>query len=168
MTDRPQPGSSVERYVRLLPDGDLIELYVQQMESLYSLISQLSETEAEFRYEAGKWSVKEMIGHLADTERVCSYRLLCAARGDATPMPSFDQDEYVIQGAFHKRPILEILEEWRCVRECTISLLQSLAPESLQNAGTFKNRPTSALEVACMIPGHVNHHMNILRERYQL
>jgi hypothetical protein len=93
---------------------------------------------------------------------------LCAARGDRTPMPSFDEEEYVIQGAFHKRPILEILEEWRTVRQSTISLLKSLTPESLQNEGTFKNRPNTALEVACIIPAHVNHHINVLHERYKI
>jgi hypothetical protein len=152
----------------MVPDGDLIEICVGQIQSLSAVVSNLSEDQAEFRYAAGKWSVKEVIGHLADTERVCSYRLLCASRGDPTPMPSFDEDAYVIQGAFHKRPVLGVLDEWCTVRESTISLLKSLTPASLQNVGSFRNRPTTALAIACIIAGHLNHHMNILHERYQV
>ncbi len=136
------------------------------MDELCSLISILSEEEAEYRYASGKWSIKEVTGHLTDTERVCAYRLLCACRGESTPMPSFDENEYVVQGAFHKRPILEILNEWKTVREATISLLKSLTMESLQNEGIFKNRPNTALVAACIIPAHVGHHINILHERY--
>jgi len=81
-------------------------------------------------------------------------------------MPSFDENEYVIQGEFHKRPILDLLNEWKTVREASISLMRSLTKESLQNEGTFRNRPNKALVAACIIPAHVGHHINVLHERY--
>ena len=166
ITERPPIGNFIEHYMKFVPDGDLIEICVKQMDELYSLISNLSEDAAEYRYASEKWSIKEVIGHLTDTERVCAYRLLCACRGDSTPMPSFDENEYVVQGAFHKRPILEILHEWKTVRKATISLLRSLTKESLQNEGTFMNHPNTALVAACIIPAHVGHHINVLHERY--
>jgi hypothetical protein len=166
ITECPPAGSSIENYMRFVPEGDLIDICIQQMEEVTSLISNLSEEAAEYRYASGKWSVKEVLGHLADTERVCTYRLLCAARGDSTPMPSFDEKEYVIQGNFHKRPILDLLNEWKTVREASISLLRSLTKNSLQNEGTFRNRPNKALLAACIIPAHVGHHINVLHERY--
>lgn len=164
--ERPPSDNSIEKYMRFVPEGDLIEICIQQMDDVIDLISNLSEEAAEYRYASEKWSVKEVLGHLTDTERVCAYRLLCAARGDSTLMPSFDENEYVIQGEFHKRPILDLLNEWKTAREASISLMRSLTKESLHNEGTFRNRPNTALVAACVIPAHVGHHINVLRERY--
>lgn len=164
--ERPPDGNSIEKYMRFVPEGDLIEICIQQMDDVIGLISNLSEEAAEYRYASGKWSVKEVLGHLTDTERVSAYRLLCAARDDSTPMPSFDENEYVIQGGFHMRPILDLLHEWKTVREASISLMRSLTKKSLQHEGTFRNRPNKAIVVACIIPAHVGHHINVLHERY--
>lgn len=83
-------------------------------------------------------------------------------------MPSFGEEEYVVQGAFHNRRTTDILQEWRTVREATIPLLNSLTPASLQDVGSFKNQPTTALSIACIILGHVNHHINILHKWYKV
>jgi len=124
ITERPRSqdyDNFFERYVRQVPDGELTKIYVQQMDSFYSLISSLSESEAEFRYEEGKWSIKEIVGHLSDAERMFCYRAFCMARGDSTSIPSINTGEYVIQGGFHKLPVLETLQEWKSVRQSTIS-----------------------------------------------
>jgi hypothetical protein len=157
-----------ERYVKLVPTGDLTQIYIKQMDSFYRLISSLSESEAEFRYEEGKWSIKEIVGHLSDAERMFCYRVFCSARGDSTPIPSINPREYVIQGGFHKRSILETLQEWKSVRQSTISLINNLRQEDLLNTGTFRNHPTTVRAVAYIIPGHVEHHTNILHERYNI
>lgn len=166
IVERPPLGSSIDRYLTYLPNGDLIEICLRQVDDLWAVISILSDEDAEYRYDAGKWSIKEVLGHVTDTERVCAYRLLCAARGDSTPMPSFDEKEYVTQGGFDSRSVLDILQEWKTVRQATVSLLKSLTKDSLKNQGTFRGRPNSALVAACIIPAHVAHHIYVLHERY--
>lgn len=166
IVERPLSGNSIEKYMRFVPDGDLIDICIRQMAEVRSVISHLTEQAAEYRYASEKWSVKEVLGHLMDTERVSSYRLLCAARGDSTPMPSFDENEYVVQGQFHTRSRSDLLYEWQTVREASISLLRSLTKDSLRNEGTFRNRPNTALVAACIIPAHVGHHIHVLHERY--
>ena len=168
ITDRPRSTESPAPYMHLVPDGDLVQLYTAQVEAISALISGLSDREAEFRYADEKWSIKEVLGHLVDTERVFCYRLLCAARADTTPMPSFDEDDYVVKGTFHNRPVQDLLDEWETARKATISMLKTLSKDSLHNLGTFKNQPTTALTVACVGLGHTNHHINILNERYKL
>lgn len=171
ITERPLPqeyDEYFEWYVKLVPAGDLTQIYVKQMESFYSLISRLSESEAEFRYEEGKWSIKEIVAHLSDAERMFCYRVFCMSRGDSTPIPSVNLGEYVIRGGFNKRPILETLQEWRSVRQSTITLINKLRQEDLRNTGTVKNHPITVLATACIIPGHVEHHINILHKRYNI
>ncbi|QQE78304.1 DinB family protein [Alicyclobacillus sp. SO9] len=168
ITQRPLPEESDNPYLQLLPDGDLIEVFVNQKEDMKRLFAGLSDEGAEYQYNAGKWTIKEVLGHLTDTERVMTYRLLCAARGDITPMASFDEEFYVVQGAFQRRKLQDVLSEWLTAREATISLLKSLGPEEIQRHGTFKGRPNTALMAACIIPAHVIHHIKILQERYGL
>jgi hypothetical protein len=171
ITERPlshEYDEYFERYIKLVPTGDLTQIYVEQMESFYSLISSLSESEAEFRYEEGKWSIKEIVGHLSDAERMLCYRAFCLARGDATPIPPINMGDYVVQGKFHERTILETLKEWQSVRQSTISLINNLREQDLRNVGTFRNHPITVLAAACIIPGHVEHHIHILHDRYHI
>lgn len=171
ITERPLPkeyDQYFERYMKLVPAGDLNQVYVKQMESFYLLISRLSETEAEFRYEQGKWSIKEVVGHLIDAERMLSYRLFCMARGDSTPIPTINFGEYVIRGRFNKRPIQGIVEEWKSVRLSTLTLINNLREKDLRNTGTFRNNTLTVLAAACIIPGHVEHHIHILHENYKI
>ncbi len=171
ITERPlshEYDEYFERYVKLVPRGDLTQIYVKQMESFCSLISNLSESEAEFRYEEGKWSIKEIVGHLSDAERMFCYRLFCMTRGDSTPIPPINLGEYVIQGGFHNRPILEILQEWKSVRQSTLSLINNLRQEELRNMGNIRNHPITVLAAACIILGHVEYHIHILHERYHI
>lgn len=168
ITARPPHDSAIGPYLKHLPEGDLIEIFEQQMTKLMALIGRLSDREAEFRYEVGKWSIKEVLGHLSDCERVFSYRLLVTARSDSTPMASFEQDDYVLSGGFDSRTIRDLLEEWVSVRKSTLSLLRSLTATSLNNGGTLWNVPTTALTVACITAGHTNHHIEILEDRYGL
>ena len=165
--ERPQSEESGSRYLSLVPQqGDLANIFVEQGNRVESFILGLSDEEAMHRYQPEKWSVKEVIGHLIDTERVCAYRLLCAARGDRTPMASFDEDAYVKAADYHHSALVNLAEEWKIARESTLSILKNLSASALYNQGTFKDRPQTALTVACVIVGHANHHLNILSERY--
>ncbi len=166
ITERPDSSQDNIPYVDLVPAGDLIDVYHAQAENVRQLAGRLTEEKAAFRYGPDKWSVKQVIGHVTDTERICAYRLLCAARGDNNPMPAFDENAYVAAANFDDQPLGELFAGWHAARTATISLLQSLTSDALQNTGYHSGRPTTALAIACIIAGHMNHHLAILRDRY--
>jgi hypothetical protein len=171
VTERPLPyeyNKYFERYVKLVPAGDVNQYFVEQMTTLNSLITNLSESAAETRYEEGKWSIKEIMGHLIDAERMLSYLTFRILRGDSSVIPAINLGEYVTQGKYQRRLISEILEEWSSVRQSTIFLFKGLEKEDFQKTGTLKNHPISALATAYILIGHTQHHMNILHERYNL
>jgi hypothetical protein len=118
------------------------------------------------RYAEGKWSVREMIGHMSDTERIFAYRLLRIGRGDTTPLPGFDQDPYIAAGGFEQRTLADVVAELRAVRAATLALMRPMSAEAAARMGVANERPTSARAIGWMIPGHVVHHVGILRERY--
>jgi hypothetical protein len=103
---------------------------------------------------------------MTDTERIMTYRLLRIARGDTTPLPGFDQNLYVSGASFDDRPVAELLDEFRAVRQASIALLKGLDAEQLQRAGTANNARITAAALAYIVPGHAAHHLNIVRERY--
>lgn len=154
------------RYIGAAPEGDPVQLLQDQERDFLALYGSLSEEQGLFRYEDGKWSLKEVLGHIADTERVMSYRLLLAARGDTTPLPGFDQDTFVNAASFDRRPLAELIADFRAVRAATISLLQGLNEAELSRAGVVGNVPTTAAALAYIILGHALHHLAIVRERY--
>jgi hypothetical protein len=121
---------------------------------------------AGFRYDAGKWTVADVMGHLADTERILSYRLLRVARGDKTPMPGFEENEYVAAADFNRRSLTELVEDWRAVRNATIRLVEGLGEEAWKRLGTANAAPTSTRALLFVILGHVEHHRASLEERY--
>ena len=126
----------------------------------------LSTEETARRYAAGKWNIKELIGHLADGERVLSYRLLRIARGDQTPLPGFDENTYVASANSDARPLNELVDELAAVRTATIALVQSLDAAALARRGVVNNWTLSARGLVFIIAGHFQHHINILRDRY--
>lgn len=156
------------RYISLVQDGDLLRIYADQLDNLTARLTGLSEEVAGFRYEEEKWSVKQVLGHIADTERVFSYRLLCIARGEKAALPTFDQDEYVAQGHFNERSIGDLVAEFSAIRQSSMALLKSLTDVTLHNTGTVKNHPTTALAIVCIIAGHTQHHLNILNDKYHV
>jgi hypothetical protein len=171
LTIRPGADESVayyRGYINEVPDGDLIENLMRQSEEARGLLSGLSEEAASRRYAPGKWSVKEVLGHILDTERVMGYRLLRIARGDATPLAGFDQDAFAVAGRFDRRPLGALLAEYAAVRGATIALLRSLEEEDLAHRGTANGNPVSARALAWIISGHERHHLIVVRERYDL
>ncbi len=166
---RPQQGDYAlyyEKYVALVPSGDFLEILLNQQRDLVRLLSPLTEEQADFRYASGKWSVKEVLGHISDTERIFAYRLLRIARGDQTPLASFEQDGYIQNGNFSARKLADLLHEFSTVREATISLVRSLDDAAWLRRGTANQKEVSVLALAFVIAGHERHHRALLEQRY--
>jgi uncharacterized damage-inducible protein DinB len=166
---RPQQGDYAlfyENYVSLVPSGDFLEILRDQRRELVGLLSPLSEDQAEFRYAPGKWSIKEVLGHITDAERIFAYRLLRIARGDETPLASFEQDGYIKAGNFSARKLEDLLHEFSMVRESTICLVRSLDDAAWLRRGTASQKEVSVLALAFIIAGHERHHRIILENHY--
>ena len=154
------------RYIAAVPDGSIVETLRDQIGETVAFLGSLPEAKGDHRYEPGKWSVKEVIGHLIDSERVFSYRALRFARRDETPLPGFEQDDYVPAGAFGKRTLRDLADEFRTVREATLLLYRHLDEEALSRSGIASENRMSVRALAWCIAGHERHHIQVIRERY--
>jgi hypothetical protein len=155
-------------YIARVTDDDLGAQLERQIHQVEQLFENVTDSAALARYAEGKWSIKEVVGHLIDTERIFGYRLLRIARGDATPLSGFDENAYVPEGRFDERPLPMLLAELRAVRLSTIALIEGLPEESWTRRGSANGKPISARALAYIIVGHVAHHLGTLRERYGL
>lgn len=165
---RPLPGEFnpyYDKYVSLVPSGNVVGLLEQQPPETVALFKSLS-AKADFRYAPGKWSVKEMLGHLNDTERIMSYRALRIARGDKTPLAGFEQDDYIRDGNFGQRTLADLLDEFLAVRQATVALFRHVDAESGARTGVANNSPASVRALAYIIAGHELHHRKVLQEKY--
>ncbi|WP_159883296.1 DinB family protein [Paenibacillus puerhi] len=154
-------------YVGLVPAGDLEAILRSQENETLDIYRPLSEEQARYRYAPDKWSLKEMLGHLTDTERVMSYRLLRISRGDMSPLAGFDQDEFVQESGFDNLPLALLLEDYQAVRASTLTLLRTLDARKLARKGVANGSEVSVRALACVIAGHEAHHLNVIRERYK-
>jgi hypothetical protein len=170
--DRPAPGefaSFYARYIEYLPrEADVVATLSAQLESLPRVLALAGEGRASYRYAEGKWSVREVVGHLADAERVFAYRLMRIARGDTTPLPGFDENEYVRAAEFERRPLAEVVTEWTTVRRSTLSLASGLDAAAWERRGTANDAAISARALLYITAGHTEHHLSILKTRYGL
>ena len=155
-----------EKYVSLVPGDDVIAVLSRQQADTRDLLRGIPEERAASRYEPGKWSIKELVGHMIDGERIFAYRALRFARGDATPLPGFDQDPYVAAANSDARTLDDLIDEFGHVRAATLSLLRSLDPEAWARRGTASEAEVSVRALAYIIAGHEAHHVRVLRERY--
>jgi uncharacterized damage-inducible protein DinB len=166
---RPQAGEYApyyERYISLIQENDILATLDRQRRETVLLLSGLSEEQGDFRYAPDKWSAKQVLGHVCDTERVFAYRALRIARGDATPMEGFEQDDYVKNGPFARHSIAEVIEDYIAVRRATISLLRSLEEAAWSRRGIANKNEVTVRAIAYMIAGHEVHHRRILQEKY--
>jgi len=146
---------------------DAVEALRQTGEATLALFATLDESSVAGRtYAAGKWTLKQVVGHLADDERIFAYRILCIVRGDARPLPGFDENEYMAAVDFESRPLRELLDEFRIVRAATIALLEPLSAEEWLRRGMVNGYEASVRGLAFHIAGHELHHLRIVRERY--
>ena len=153
-------------YTALVPDGDVRDHLRLQLHETVALLSGISDERASRGYGPGKWTLKEVVLHMIDTERVFCYRLLRIARGDTTPLPGFEQDDWVPQSGANGRPLSSLLLEFASVRAATLQLMDSLEPAAWARRGTASDKPVSARALAYICAGHERHHQRILRERY--
>ncbi|HEX7242482.1 MAG TPA: DinB family protein [Longimicrobiaceae bacterium] len=155
------------RYVDRVPDGaDVLALLEERLEATPALFRGLGEEDSLRRYAPGKWSVREVLGHMADCERIFTYRALRAARGDATPLPGFEEDDYVREAHFDERTTASLVEEWEAVRRATITLYRGFAPDRFGHRTVASGSPVSVRALVYITAGHELHHLNVLRERY--
>lgn len=152
-------------YVGKVPPQGPAALLNDQL-AAFGTIGSLSENEANHRYAEGKWSVKELVGHMADAERVFAYRLLRIARGDQTPLPGFDENAWAKAAPHADRRLADIADELIAVRRATMALVASLDEAALSRTTLANNKSVSARAICWIIPGHAQHHLEILRERY--
>jgi len=166
----PEPGEYADYYsgyMKYIPeDKNIIEVLQQGRDNLQSLIDSMTEEKGNFAYAEGKWSVKEVLGHLADVERVMSYRALCIARGEKQSLPGFEQDDYVKAAGFNQRSLTSLAEELLQVRNSSIALFKNFTDEDGLRSGRANNYDTTARAFMFIIAGHELHHMKILNERY--
>jgi hypothetical protein len=169
MFERPQASEYNEffsGYISLVPEGNLITLLEEQQAETNRIFSAVSAERADYRYTEGKWSLKEVLGHVTDTERIISYRLLRIARGDSTPLPGFDQDAYMEGDPFRGLSVSDLLENYNAVRQATILLLKQLPAEAFTRSGLANQSPLTVRALACIIYGHERNHLSIIQERY--
>lgn len=153
-------------YVKLVAEGNLTNILTKQLEETINLLQDISEEQAHFRYGPEKWSLKEVIGHMADTERVMGYRLLTIARSETTALPGFDENEFIQNASFNNQSVDELLQNLQAVRLSTIHLIKSLTTEDYIRRGVANNSETTVRALIVIIAGHELHHCNIIRERY--
>ena len=152
-------------YIGKVPDSGPVKMLEEQIGQLEKLKS-LPEDKASYAYADGKWTVKEVIGHLADGERVFSYRLTRIARGDQTPLAGFDENAWAKTAPHAKRTIGDVVNELIAIRRATLALIYSLDETSIANKGVANNNPVTARAICWIMAGHTKHHLDILRERY--
>lgn len=157
-----------ERFLGAFPDGRVGFHLQQQISELQRLCTELDEETALFCYQPGKWSIKEVIGHLLDAERIFGYRLLRIGRMDATPLTGFDETAYVPAGQFNRRPIESLLKEFTLLRGSTLALMEGIPPEAWGFWGSANGYPTTARALVFIILGHTAHHLELLQRLYRL
>lgn len=159
-------NSYYQPYVREVPDGDLLSTLVTQRDSTSALLAGISDAGAGYRYADGKWSIREVFGHLADAERVFTYRALRIARGDATPLPGFDENAWMPFAGFDRRSLADVAAEFHSVREGSLALFRSFDAEAWLRIGTASAHPVSVRALAWILAGHERHHVRVIHERY--
>ncbi len=156
------------RYIEYSDAQDVIVLLKNQQEEVMQLFQNLPEDKQNYRYAEGKWSVKELLGHITDTERIFSYRSLCIARGEQASLPGFDEEAYMAMANFSEQSLADLLEQYRLVRCGSIALYASMTDEIAARMGNANGFSVSARAYAWAIAGHEAHHLTILKERYRL
>lgn len=154
------------KYINLIDASDLQTTVTAYSHPLTYFFVNIPEEKGDHAYAPGKWTIKDLLQHVIDTERIMSYRLLCIARGEQTALPGFEEDAYAASAEASKRSFVSLKEEFIAVRKSTDLLIHSLTEEQLNNRGTSNNKSTTANALGFIIFGHIMHHKNIVEERY--
>jgi uncharacterized damage-inducible protein DinB len=154
------------RYVQLIQEENVRQALSANTEKTFPFLTKIPQEKWDYRYEEGKWSVKEMVQHLIDSERIFCYRALCIARGEKVSLPGFDENTYAAASEADRRSKEDLLKEFDVVRQSTQLLFASFTNEQLQQTGIANQKPVSVTAIGFITAGHVAHHLGVLRERY--
>ena len=171
---RPQPGEYApyyDRYISLVhhnqtPANDILAALEDQRRQMLLLLCGRAEADGDLHYAPDKWSLREVLGHVNDTERIMSYRALRISRGDATPIEGYEQDDYVRNGPFAGRPLADLIEDYIAVRRATVSLFRNLDEAAWSRRGVANKNEVTVRALAYIIAGHELHHRRIIEEKY--
>lgn len=166
---RPEPGEYTpyfDRYISLVLGNDVLGALDEQRRQMLLLLSGRTEADGEIRYAPDKWSLKEILGHVNDGERILSYRALRIGRGDSTPIEGYEQDDYVRNGPFGQRPLSDLIEDYIAVRRATVSLFRNLDEAAWTRRGVANKNEVTVRALAYIIAGHELHHRRIIEEKY--
>ncbi len=155
-----------QRYVDLVPEKDIVSALDEQGRKTASLLRSISDEKASFRYAPEKWSVKQVVGHFTDAERIFGYRALAIARGETKSLPGFDENAYAASGESDRRSIGELADEYETVRRSTVALFKGLSENAWDRSGVANDAPVDVRGLAYIILGHERHHLRVLRDRY--
>jgi hypothetical protein len=168
MNDRPTDSEYAPYYARYiaLVDGDLLAALEEQKELLRRLARSIPPERESYQYAEGKWSIREVIGHLIDGERVFGYRAFCISRGDQTPLPGFDQNRYIADSDYDNRSLHDLVDELIAARDLNLRTFHALSEEAWSRMGTASGNPVSVRALAYITAGHITHHVNVLASHY--
>ncbi len=155
-------------YVDGVPEGDLLGFLATQAAETAALLARVSEEKSHFRYEPGKWTIREVTGHLSDSERVFTYRALTFARADPTALPPFDENAWAASSNAESRPMSTLLEELQLVRAASLALFRGFSATEWERWGTASGKTITVRALAYIVGGHERHHVRVLRDRYGL
>jgi uncharacterized damage-inducible protein DinB len=153
-------------YINQAEGDDLMKVLQKQTRSFEEFLNEIPKSKRNYRYAEGKWTIKELLQHIIDAERIFAYRALCFARKDATPLPSFEENSYASNSKAEKRKWKDLVKEFEAVRRSTEILFDSFDDEQLETAGTASGKSNYVLAIGFIIAGHANHHIKIMKERY--
>lgn len=168
MSNQPKPDEYSpfhHNYISKLGDGDIVAILSQLKDSTYNFLSTIPAAKADYAYAEGKWTIKEVIGHMIDAERTFAYRILAFSRGQKE-LPGFEEDEYVALSTFKSRTLADLAEEFKMVREANLFLFRSLTPQQLLATGIANSNIISVRALLYIAAGHEMHHINLIKERY--
>jgi len=167
--NRPSPNEyspSHAAYISLVPDGNVLDVLRSQIDELAAVAARVPQDRETFAYGDGKWTVRQVFGHMGDGERIFAYRALCISRGETASLPGFDENEYVANSTSSSRELRDLAEELVLTRRANVHMFESLDEAAWRQTGSANGTPVSVNAIAWVMAGHTRHHLNVLRDRY--
>lgn len=169
LNQRPQANEYFEfyaTYTKLVPDGDIVQILAGQIQTVRAAFGQLSDADALYRFGEGEWSIKQMLGHMNDTEQIFGFRLLAFSRNESNAIPGFDQDAYVAAANFDATPISDLIEQFEHLRHANLLTIKNLTPEMVARHGVASNHTITVRALIYILAGHAFHHLGSLKQDY--
>lgn len=164
--DKNEYAEYYHKYVTYVPDGDIRDVLEDQLNSTITFLSNIDEEKSKLRYAPGKWSMREVLGHIIDSERVFAYRALRFSRGDDKPLQGFDENLYIHNSNYDSTNFSRLIEEFSLIRQSTVALFTCLRDEQWLKKGNASGYYVTVRGLAYIIAGHTEHHLNVIKERY--